>query len=123
MELDYVVGLLDERLALDVAVFYERYKKPLGWVSWDQVRPEDFEDHVAHNPGVRGRLVGQLLEQHRGRRRPRRRIGVIGDLGGGPRGTSGTASKPFGAESDLNILTNWDGETWANYPIHLVKAT
>lgn len=124
VELDYVVGLLDERLALDVAVFYERYRNTLGWVSWDRVRPEDFEDHVAHNPRhpAAGGWWGSFANSTADVDALGGEIGAIGDLGGGFAGDLWySVSKPFGAESDLNILTNWDGETWANYPIHLVK--
>ncbi|WP_437648407.1 TonB-dependent receptor plug domain-containing protein [Sorangium sp. So ce362] len=125
VELDYLVGLLDERLVLDVAVFYERYRDTLGWVSWDLVRPDDFKEHVVNNPrhpssgGWWGSFANSTTDVHA----LGGELGVLGELGGGFAGDVWySVTRPFGAQSPIHILTSWDAEAWANYPIHLVKA-
>ncbi|WP_437836195.1 TonB-dependent receptor [Sorangium sp. So ce1153] len=123
-EIDYFMGLFDRRLALDVSAFYARYEDTLGWVSWSDVRPDDYEDHVAGNPRhpSSGDWWGSFTNSTTDVNAVGGEIGVLGDLGGGFAGDVWyNVTKPFGAEGLINLLTSWDAETWANYPIHLVK--
>lgn len=124
VELNYILNLLDDHLAFDVTAFYERYENSLAWVAWSSVRADDFERYVRNSPKhpSNGGWWGSFSNSPTDVNAVGGEIGVLGDFG---RGFAGdvwySLTKPFGAVSPLPILTSWDAETWANYPIHLVK--